>query len=160
MPLIEPGTRAPAFTLRDQHDEPHKLSDYKGQPAVLFFYPKDDNSGCTQEACDFRDDSAKFKRAGAVVLGISPQGVKSKAKFATKNNLKYPILADVPDEDKLPKICDKYGVWVEKSMYGRKYMGVQRTTYLIKPSGTVAQRWDKVKIPGHVAEVLEAIKTL
>ena len=160
MPLIEPGKRAPAFTLRDQHDEPHKLSDYKGQPVVLFFYPKDDTSGCTQEACDFRDDSAKFKRAGAVVLGISPQNVKSKAKFATKNNLKYPILADVPDADKLPKVCDKYGVWVEKSMYGRKYMGVQRTTYLIKPSGAVAQRWDKVKIPGHVAEVLEAVKAL
>lgn len=160
MPLIEPGKRAPAFTLPDQNSEPHKLSDHKGKPVVLFFYPKDDTSGCTQEACDFRDDYTKFKRAGAVVFGISPQNVRSKAKFATKIRLNYPILADEPGDDGLPKICDRYGVWVEKSMYGRKYMGVQRTTYLIKPSGTVAQRWDKVKIPGHVDEVLGAVRAL
>jgi peroxiredoxin Q/BCP len=97
MPLIEPGKRAPAFTLHDQSDKPHKLTQYKGKPVVLFFYPKDDTSGCTQEACDFRDDMSKFKRAGAIVLGISPQNVKSKAKFADKIDLNYPILADEPD---------------------------------------------------------------
>jgi len=160
MTLIAPGKRAPAFTLCDQDDQPHRLTQYKGKPVVLFFYPKDDTSGCTQEACDFRDDMSKFKRAGAVVLGVSPQNVKSKAKFAQKNNLNFPILADTPDDNKLPKVCDKYGVWVEKSMYGRRYMGVVRTTYLIKPSGTVAQRWDKVKIPGHADEVLETVKAL
>ena len=160
MPLIDPGKRAPAFTLPDQTRATHKLTQYKGKAVVLFFYPKDDTSGCTQEACDFRDDMSKFKRAGAIVLGISPQNVKSKAKFADKISLNYPILADVPDDNKLPKVCDKYGVWVEKSMYGRKYMGVQRTTYLIKPSGAVAARWDKVKIPGHAEAVLEAVKGL
>ncbi|MCB9838362.1 MAG: peroxiredoxin [Phycisphaeraceae bacterium] len=160
MPPIDPGQRAPAFTLPDQNCQSHRLSQHKGKAVVLFFYPKDDTSGCTQEACDFRDDYSKFKRADAVVLGISPQNVRSKAKFATKIGLNYPILADEPGDDGIPPICARYGVWVEKSMYGRKYMGVQRTTYLIKPSGTIARRWDKVKIPGHVDEVLAAVKSL
>ena len=157
MPLIDAGKRAPAFTLKDQSEQPHKLADCKGTPVVLFFYPKDMTSGCTQEACDFRDLMPKFKRGKgkAHIFGISPQDTRSKAKFADKESLNYPILAD-PES----KICEKYGVWAEKSMYGRKYMGVMRTTYLIDAGGKVAQRWDKVKIPGHAEAVLEAVRTI
>jgi peroxiredoxin Q/BCP len=155
MPLIDPGKRAPAFTLKDQSGQPHRLSDYKGQPVVLFFYPKDMTSGCTKEACQFRDGMPKFKRSKAVVLGVSPQDVKSKAKFAEKESLNFPILAD---DD--AKVCEKYGVWQEKSMYGNTYMGVVRTTYLIDADGKVAQRWDKVKVPGHADALLEAVKAL
>ena len=163
MPLIDPGKKAPAFTLKDQDGNTHKLSDHAGSPVVLFFYPKDMTSGCTQEACDFRDLSKQFAKAGAVVYGISILGTKSKKKFADKEGLSYPLLADdaVNDAGKPdPQIAQKYGVWVEKSMYGRRYMGIARTTYLIGPDGKVARRWDKVKIPGHADEVLEAVKTM
>ena len=163
MAPIEIGKKAPAFTLLDQHETTHKLSQYKGTPVVLFFYPKDMTSGCTREACDFQDLGAKFKRAGAQVLGISILPPKSKLKFAEKEGLKYPLLADdrVNDEGKPdPEIAAKYGVWVEKSMYGKKYMGIERTTYLIDGDGKVAQRWDKVKVPDHAEEVLAAVKEL
>lgn len=155
MPLIEPGSRAPSFTLPDQRGEKHRLSAHKGSPVVLFFYPKDLTSGCTKEACAFRDLTPHFKKAGVVVFGISPQGVESKAKFAKKERLNYPVLAD---ED--ARVCEKYGVWREKSMYGNTYMGVVRTTYLIRPSGAVERRWDKVRVPGHAEEVLEAARSL
>jgi len=155
MSLIEPGTRAPAFTLPDQRGAKHRLSDHKGSPVVLFFYPKDDTTGCTKEACGFRDLSAKFEEAGVVVFGISPQGVDSKAAFAAKHRLDYPILADEGS-----KVCEKYGVWQEKSMYGRTYMGVVRTTYLINGRGVVEKRWDKVKVPGHAEAVYEAAADL
>lgn len=157
MPPIEIGKRAPAFTLKDQSNKPHKLTECKGAPVVLFFYPKDMTSGCTQEACAFRDLMPKFKRGKgkAHIFGISPQDTKSKAKFAEKESLNYPILADTDSV-----ICEKYGVWAEKSMYGRKYMGVVRTTFLLDGSGKVEQRWDKVKIPGHAEEVLEAVRAL
>ena len=148
MALIEVGKKAPAFTLKDQDDQPHRLSQYKGQPVVLFFYPKDMTSGCTREACDFQDLGTKFKRAGAVVLGISILPPKSKKKFVND--------AGKPD----PVVAAKYGVWVEKSMYGRTYMGINRTTYLIDQDGKVAQRWDKVKVPDHADEVLSAVKAL
>lgn len=163
MALIEVGKKAPAFTLKDQDDQPHRLSQYKGQPVVLFFYPKDMTSGCTREACDFQDLGAKFKRAGAVVLGISILPPKSKKKFADKEGLRYPLLADdrLNDAGKPdPVVAAKYGVWVEKSMYGRTYMGINRTTYLIDQDGKVAQRWDKVKVPDHADEVLSAVKAL
>jgi peroxiredoxin Q/BCP len=120
-------------------------------------------SGCTREACDFQDLQAKFKRAGASVLGISILPTKSKKKFAAKEGLKYPLLADdrVNEEGKPdPLVSAKYGVWVEKSMYGRTYMGIDRTTYLIDKDGKVAQRWDKVKVPDHAEEVLAAVKKL
>ncbi|MFG0299904.1 MAG: peroxiredoxin [Phycisphaerales bacterium JB047] len=163
MPVIEVGKKAPAFMLKDQDDQPHRLSQYAGQPVVLFFYPKDMTSGCTREACDFQDLGTKFKRSGAVVLGISILPPKSKKKFADKEGLTYPLLADdrvneagKPD----PVVADKYGVWVEKSMYGRTYMGINRTTYLIDKNGKVAQRWDKVKVPGHADEVLAEVKEL
>ncbi len=151
--MIDVGRKAPAFTLKDQHDSAHALKDYAGQYVVLYFYPKDDTSGCTKQACQFRDDLTKFKRAKAAVLGVSPQDVKSKDKFATKHDLNFPILAD-PES----KICEKYGVWQEKSMYGRTYMGVVRTTYLIGPDGKVVERWDKVKVAEHAEAVLHAIK--
>lgn len=163
MAPIEIGKKAPAFTLKDQHENTHKLSGYKGSPVVLFFYPKDMTSGCTREACDFQDLGSKFKRAGAQVLGISILPSKSKLKFAEKEGLKYPLLADdqVNAEGKPdPLIAAKYGVWVEKSMYGKKYMGIERTTFLIDADGKIVQRWDKVKVPDHAQEVLGAVKAL
>ncbi|MEM0915147.1 MAG: thioredoxin-dependent thiol peroxidase [Planctomycetota bacterium] len=153
--LIDPGKKAPAFTLADQAGTKHKLSDQKGKPVVVYFYPKDDTPGCTKEACQFRDLTADFKKAGVAVFGVSPQDEKSKAKFADKHGLNFPLLADHD-----AKISDKYGVWAEKSMYGKKYMGVVRTTYLIDAAGKVAKRWDKVKVPGHAEEVLAAAKEL
>jgi thioredoxin-dependent peroxiredoxin len=155
MALIEEGKEAPMFTLPDQEGVKHALKGLLGQPVVLYFYPKDDTSGCTKQACQFRDGLADFRDAGVTVLGVSPQGVDSKAKFASKHELNFPILAD---ED--AKVCERYGVWQEKSMYGRTYMGVVRTTYLIDASGKVAKRWDKVKVPGHAAAVLTAVKAL
>jgi len=151
--LIEVGKKAPAFTLTDQNGDEHKLSDYKGQHVVLYFYPKDDTSGCTKEACQFRDGLPGFEKLDAVVLGVSPDDETKHKKFAEKHDLNFNLLAD-PEK----KVLDKYGVWQEKSMYGRKYMGVVRTTYLIDPKGKVAQRWDKVKVPEHAAKVLAAIE--
>ncbi len=153
--LPEPGSKAPAFTLADQTGKTHKLADYAGKHVVLYFYPKDDTSGCTKQACQFRDDLPKFEKQGAVILGVSPQDEKSKAKFAGKFDLNFPLLAD---DD--AKVCTKYGVWQEKSMYGKKYMGVARTTFLIDPKGKIAHRWDKVKVPGHAEAVLDKIKSL
>lgn len=163
MAPIEPGKKAPAFALRDQDEKLHKLSEYKGAPVVLFFYPKDMTSGCTREACDFRDLAKDFSKAGAKVLGVSILPPKSKKKFADRESLNYPLLADdrVNEEGKpAPEIAAKYGVWVEKSMYGRKYMGINRTTYLIDAGGKVAKRWDKVSVPDHADEVLAAVKQL
>ncbi len=150
--FIEIGQTAPAFTLKDQDENTHKLSENKGKWVVLYFYPKDSTPGCTQEACAFRDAAKDLKKAGAVVFGVSPDDVKSHAKFADKQELNFPLLAD-PDQ----KICTKYGVWQEKSMYGKKYMGAVRTTYLIDPKGKVAHRWDSVKVPGHVEAVLDTL---
>jgi peroxiredoxin Q/BCP len=160
MPLIDPGKKARAFTLTDQRGEKHALKNYAGQPLVLYFYPKDDTSGCTKQACQFRDDLPTFEKLGCAVLGVSPQDVKSKQKFAAKHDLNFPILADPPGDDGVPKVCDAYGVWQEKSMYGNTYMGAARTTYLIDADGKVAKRWDKVKVPGHAEDVLEAVKEL
>lgn len=155
MPIIDEGKKAPLFTLTDQHGKMHALKDFLGKPVVVYFYPKDDTSGCTAQACDFRDNLARFKRAKCAVLGVSPQDVKSKSKFAAKHELTFPILADEGS-----KVCEKYGVWAEKSMYGRKYMGVVRTTYLIDAKGKVAKRWDKVKTTDHAEDVLSAVKAL
>ena len=151
MPLIDPGKKAPAFSLTDQNGQTHKLSDYAGRPVVLYFYPKDDTPGCTQEACDFEASLKKLPKKAAV-LGVSILDEKSKAKFAKKHGLTFPLLADADHE-----VAEKYGVWQEKSRYGRKYMGIVRTTYLIGPDGKVAQRWDKVKVEGHAAEVADAL---
>lgn len=155
MALIDPGRKAPAFALPDQHGSIHTLSDYQGRPVVLFFYPKDDTSGCTKEACGFRDALPDFSKVDATVLGISILDTKSKARFAAKYDLTYPLLAD---EDHA--VCEKYGVWQEKSMYGRKYMGIARVTYLIDAAGNIARRWDAVKVDDHATEVLEAVNAL
>lgn len=159
----QPGARAPAFALKDQDGVTHRLKDYAGAPLVLFFYPKDNTSGCTKEACAFRDLSPDFSKLGCPVLGVSILDTKSKAKFAAKHELNFPLLADDrvdADGKPDPEVAQKYGVWVEKSMYGRTYMGIDRTTILIDADGEVAQRWDKVKVPGHAEEVLEAVKGL
>ena len=152
MPLIEPGTKAPAFTLKDQDGKTHKLSDYEGRPVVLYFYPKDDTPGCTAEACAFRDNLPRFKTGKVAVLGISILDEASKAKFAAKYDLNFPLLAD-PDHE----VADKYGAWQERSMYGRTFMGVARVTYLVGADGKVARRWDKVKVDGHAEDVLDAV---
>jgi peroxiredoxin Q/BCP len=155
MALIDPGKKAPAFSLKDQSEETHTLADYAGRPVVLYFYPKDDTPGCTTESCAFQDNLPKFKKSKAVVLGVSVLDTKSKAKFAAKYNLTFPLLADA-DHD----VIEKYGVWQEKSMYGKKYMGVARTTYLIGPDGKVVKRWDGVKVTGHAEEVLREVNAL
>ena len=153
--MIEPGKKAPSFSLPDQAGKVHTLADYAGQPVVIYFYPKDDTPGCTKESCAFQDNLPKFKKSKAAVLGMSMLDAKSKAKFAKKFDLTFPLLAD---EDHA--VMEKYGVWQEKSMYGRKYMGVARTTYLIGADGKVVQRWDAVKVDGHAEEVLTAVQQL
>jgi peroxiredoxin Q/BCP len=152
MPLIDPGKKAHAFTLKDQDGEAHKLADYAGRPVVLYFYPKDDTPGCTVESCAFRDNLPRFSKGRAAVLGVSILDEKSKAKFAKKYDLNFPLLADADHE-----VAEKYGVWQKKMRYGRSYMGIVRTTYLIGPDGKVARRWDKVNVEGHAEEVLAAL---
>lgn len=153
--LIEPGKKAPAFALKDQSGNTHRLADYAGLPLVLYFYPKDDTPGCTQETCDFRDQLPKFSRHKVAVLGVSILDERSKAKFAAKYDVTFPLLAD-PDH----AVAEKYGVWQEKSRYGRKYMGIARTTYLIGADGKIVKRWDNVKVADHVAQVYDAITAL
>ena len=152
MPLIEPGKKAPAFALTDQTGTVHKLSDYEGRPVVLYFYPKDDTPGCTKETCSFQAYLPKFKPSKAAVLGVSILDEKSKAKFADKYNITFPLLADPAHE-----VAEKYGVWQQKSFMGRKFMGIVRTTYLIGPDGKVQRRWDNVKVDEHADEVLKAL---
>jgi len=155
MALVEPGRKAPAFTLLDQDGKTHRLRDYAGRPLILYFYPKDDTPGCTREACAFRDALPDFKKGRTAVLGVSVLDAASKARFARKHRLNFPLLAD-PDHE----VADKYGVWMEKSLYGRSYMGLGRVTYLIGPNGKVARRWDNVKVDGHAADVLRAVDEL
>jgi thioredoxin-dependent peroxiredoxin len=152
MPLIDVGKKAPAFSLKDQSGKTHKLSDYEGKPVILYFYPKDDTPGCTQESCDFQSALPRLKRKDAVVLGVSILDETSKAKFAEKHGLTFPLLADADHA-----VAEKYGVWQEKSNYGRKYMGIARTTYLIGPDGKVQERWDSVKVKGHADAVLATL---
>src|ERR1700677_3306428 len=144
--MVEIGKRAPDFSLLDQNGTKVTLSKLKGSPVVLYFYPKDDTPGCTKEACDFRDAFADYKKAGAVILGVSPDNGASHAKFAKKFDLPFPLLAD---HEK--KVCEAYGVWKEKSMYGKKYMGVERTTLVIDKKGVVSKIFAKVKVDGHSA---------
>jgi peroxiredoxin Q/BCP len=152
---VEEGDRAPAFTLTADSGKKVRLSDLKGAPVVLYFYPKDDTPGCTTEACGFRDRSKELKQHGAVVLGVSPDSIESHQKFRDKFKLNFPLLAD-PDH----KVAEKYGAWREKNMYGKKSMGIQRSTFLIDASGKVAKLWKRVKADGHDAQVLEALGEL
>ena len=155
MPLIEEGRKAPAFSLEDQDGKTHRLKDYAGRPVVLYFYTKDDTPGCTTEACAFRDARADYAKVNAVMLGVSVLDTRSKAKFAAKHKLNFPLLADADHA-----VADAYGAWQEKSMYGRKYMGVARITYLIGPDGKVVKRWDKVSPATHADEVLGQLQAL
>jgi len=151
--VIEQGDKAPDFSLSDQDGRAVKLSDFRGQPVVVYFYPKADTSGCTIQACGVRDHRADYAHAGAVVLGISPDPVAKVKKFADKHALDFPLLAD---EDHA--VADAYGVWVQKSMYGRTYFGNERTTFVIGMDGVVAKVLRKVKPAEHDELVLEALK--
>ncbi|MEQ1691221.1 MAG: peroxiredoxin [Gemmatimonas sp.] len=150
-----PGSKAPDFTLLTDTGETLTLSALEGHPVVLFFYPKDDTSGCTIEACEFRDQFPRFAQGNAVILGVSPDGVKSHAKFKAKFQLPYALLADT---EKV--VVNAYDVWKEKSMYGRKYMGVERTTFVIDAKGRIAHVFEKVKPAGHAAEVQTVLDAL
>ncbi|MCW5876862.1 MAG: thioredoxin-dependent thiol peroxidase [Anaerolineales bacterium] len=152
---ITEGQMAPDFSLNDETGKAHKLSDYRGQTVVLYFYPKDDTPGCTQQACDFRDSHQRYLAQGAVVLGVSPDSEASHQKFKIKHDLPFPLLAD-PDH----AVCELYGVWQEKSMYGKKYFGVVRTTFVIDPEGRVAKIFEKVKVPEHSSKVLDVLESL
>lgn len=155
MAELSSGEPAPAFDLPSGTGESISLASLRGKSVVLYFYPKDDTSGCTAEAIDFSGLKADFVRANAVVIGISPDSAKSHAKFAKKHELSVDLIAD---EEK--SVAEAYGVWVEKSMYGRKYMGVERSTYLIGPDGTLQQIWRNVKVPGHAKAVLDKVESL
>jgi peroxiredoxin Q/BCP len=150
--MLEAGDTAPDFTLPDQHGEPVTLSKLRGQNVVLYFYPKADTPGCTAQACGVRDRRADYEKAGAVVLGVSPDPVKAVSKFDQKFGLGFPLLADSDHE-----VAEKYGVWVEKSMYGRKYMGAERTTFVIGPDGAITEILRKVKPAEHDDLVLGAL---
>lgn len=149
--MLKEGDQFPDFKLQDQDSKTHSLQDLKGEKSVLYFYPKDDTPGCTVEACNFRDNLPHFK--GIKVFGVSPDDPKSHGKFIKKFELNFPLLADT---DK--KLSEAAGVWVEKSMYGKKYMGVERTTFLLDEKGKIAKIWRKVKPEGHAEEVLAAAK--
>lgn len=152
---LREGDAAPDFSLPDHAGETRSLGSFAGKALALYFYPKDDTSGCTAEAIAFNGKAKDFAKAGAAILGVSPDPVKSHDKFRTKHGLDIPL---VSDESKA--MCEAYGVWVEKSMYGRKYMGVERSTFLIDKAGKIAKIWSKVKVPGHADEVLAAAKGL
>jgi len=152
---LEPGDKAPDFVLPTDGGGTVKLSQLKGKPVVLYFYPKDDTPGCTKEACGFRDSMPSLTRAGATVIGVSRDSVARHDKFKAKHNLNFTLASD---ED--GKVCEAYGTWVEKSLYGRKYMGIDRATFLIDGKGVIRNVWRKVKVPGHVDEVLAAVKAL
>ena len=146
------GQKAPEFTVVDDSGKTVKLSDFKGKKVVLYFYPKDDTPGCTKEACSFRDGITEIRKQGAVVLGVSADSVEAHKKFKQKFDLNFPLLADTEK-----KIIEDYDVWKEKSLYGRKYMGIERTTYIIGKDGKISHIFPKVKVSEHYDEVLAAL---
>jgi thioredoxin-dependent peroxiredoxin len=152
---INPGMQAPDFLLLDENDTPRRLSDFRGRPVVLYFYPKDDTPGCTTEACNFRDDYSAYINADIVILGVSPDSSQSHAKFKEKYALPFPLLADDGH-----KVCDLYGVWGAKKFMGRDSDGVLRTTFLIDAKGRIAKVFEHVRPAEHSAEVLAAVKQL
>ena len=152
---IEEGAAAPDFSLKTADGETVTLSGLKGKIVVLYFYPKDDTPGCTTEACSFRDNNEKLLAHEAIVLGVSPDDEKSHKKFVTKFDLTFPLLADIDHH-----VADSYGVWAEKSMYGKTYFGNERTTFIIDKDGIIKKVFPKVKVTGHVEEVLAAIESM
>ncbi|NNG27353.1 MAG: thioredoxin-dependent thiol peroxidase [Ignavibacteriaceae bacterium] len=153
--MIAEGKKAPAIKLKNQDGKTISLSEFKHQSKVLYFYPKDNTSGCTQEACNFRDEFPKFGNLDAVILGVSPDSVESHKKFADKFNLPFDLLSDDNKE-----AVNKYNVWKEKSMYGRKYMGVVRSTFIIDKNNVIRKIFSKVKVSDHNKEVMEALKEI
>lgn len=149
---LKEGDVAPDFEIQDDNGQPFRLSGLRGKSVVLYFYPKADTPGCTKEACNFRDSISAFKKRGAEVIGVSPDKPSAQAKFKSKFELSFPLLADEKHE-----VAEAYGVRKEKSMYGRKYMGVERTTFVIGPDGHIRKIFEKVKVDGHADEVLAAI---
>ncbi len=160
MPTIDPGHPAPNFSLSGQHGQKRTLREFRGRPVVIYFYPEDETPLCTNQACGLRDLQAEFDKLGVAVIGISPDTVESHAAFAANHKLKFTLLADVPGKDGVPRVCESFGAWGTKKLYGRIYKGLLRTTYLIDAAGNVARRWDSVKTPGHAERVLAAAKTL
>lgn len=153
---VSEGMEAPDFSLKNEAGKTVSLADFAGKKyVVLYFYPKDMTPGCTTQACDFRDAEKDFSGLNAVILGVSADSEKQHTKFIEKHGLPFSLLVD---EDH--KISEAYGVWVEKKMYGKEFMGIERSTFLIDPTGTVIKEWRKVKVPGHIQEVLETIKTV
>jgi peroxiredoxin Q/BCP len=153
--MLTPGDKAPPFALVSHEGQAIRLADLKGRPVVLYFYPKDDTPGCTKEACSFRDAWGEIQAAGAAVLGVSPDDMTSHQKFRVKYRLPFPLLSD-PDH----AVAEAYGAWGEKSMYGKKYEGILRTTFLIDGSGVVRRVFEKVRPEGHAEEVLAAVQQL
>jgi peroxiredoxin Q/BCP len=153
--MLEQGSVAPDFSLPDQFGKIHSLKDYRGQWIILYFYPKDHTPGCTTEACNFRDDFPQFQSLNALIFGVSKDSVKRHSSFAQKFNLPFLLLSDESGE-----VCEKYEVWQEKSMYGKKYMGIVRSTYLIDPEGKISRVYPKVKVKEHAAELLEDLQGL
>lgn len=150
---ISSGNPAPDFTLLDENSQPRSLSEFRGKPVVLYFYPKDDTPGCTTEACNFRDDYHVYQEAGVVILGVSPDSPADHAKFKAKYHLPFTLLADTDH-----KVCEAYGVWGPKKFMGKEYEGVYRTTFLIGPDGMILKVFENVKPEGHSKEVLEALR--
>ena len=150
---LKVGDKAPSFKLKNQDEKVISLADQKGKTIVLYFYPKDDTSGCTREACNFRDEFPKFGKMKAEIIGVSADSVESHKKFRKKYDLNFPLLADT---DKT--IAGSYGVWKEKSMYGKTYMGIERTTFIINEQGKISQIFPKVKVDDHYDEVLDALE--
>jgi thioredoxin-dependent peroxiredoxin len=153
--MLEVGAKAPDFTLENQKGESIHLADYQGKVVVLYFYPKDSTPGCTKEACSFRDSSSELETEGAVVFGVSRDSVNSHQRFADKYELNFPLLADTEG-----KVCEAFGVLQEKNMFGKTGIGIVRTTYVIDANGNIAKVFPKVKVDGHVDEVLAAVRAL
>lgn len=151
---LNEGDLAPAFTLESDSGEKVSLKDFKGKKVVLYFYPKDMTPGCTQEACDFRDSFARIKKSDAVVIGVSKDSVASHQKFKAKHDLPFILVSDLEG-----KVCEAYGVWQEKSLYGKKFMGIVRSTFVVDEKGKVLRAFQKVKVNGHVDEVLSVLKS-
>lgn len=152
---LQAGDKAPGFNLPTDGGGQCDLSDFSGKPLVLYFYPKDDTPGCTTEAQGFRDAMGAFRKCKAAIVGVSKDTVKKHDRFKDKHDLNFTLISDEEGE-----LCEKYGVWVEKNMYGRKYMGIERSTFLIDGDGTISEVWRKVRVKGHVDAVLAAVQTL